>query len=279
MEPPDFYDPPPAAPDIDKAVAAEARKFLTSALAECRRLGIIPKVRRRNRWERFEGPWPPYYAWYDIADRDALAAGFIAALRAAYPARFGEESKFPYKDPEQYVRAFLSAVIAGGTIQEGRVAARSRAATAMLHELHRSVSQEGQTFGCPVADRRRGLQHRRSPEGRRHHAAAAHQPARVAGVAAPAGRPVGSTTTAHPMPGATRRVPLRGSGTGPATTGTSPRRSTTASGRFMQTLRLATAATSVERMVWLGRAVDDPCPIPRGVAAGRGRVMRDVVAP
>jgi len=195
MEPPDFYDPPPAAPDIDKAVAAEARKFLTSALAECRRLGIIPKVRRRNRWQRYEGPWPPYYAWYDIADRDAMGAGLIAALREAYPARFGEESKFPYKDPEQYLRAYLSAVIAAGLIGDGRMAARSRAATAMLHELHRSVTQDGQTFGVlwligdvdfNAVDRQMvgpiSLITLLRPTN----------PARVSGVAAPAGRPVGS---------------------------------------------------------------------------------------
>lgn len=251
MEPPDFYDPPPAAPDIDKAVAAEARKFLTSALAECRRLGIIPKVRRRNRWQRYEGPWPPYYAWYDIADRDAMGAGLIAALREAYPARFGEESKFPYKDPEQYLRAYLSAVIAAGLIGDGRVAARSRAATAMLHELHRSVTRDGQTFGVlwligdvdfNAVDRQMVgpitlLRPTNPPEFL-------------------VSRLLPGALWAHdrgyPMPGAKHTGLLWASGTGPGHHWDVTTPINNGMGRFMQTLRLATAATSVERMVWLG---------------------------
>jgi hypothetical protein len=138
---------PAATESIDKKVAAEARDFLTGALLECRRMRLIPNVRRRKVWEPYEGPWPPRYAWYDIQNRQALSAGFVAALRAAYPARFGTESKFPYRDPEQYVRAFLSAVIAEGVVHYGRVAVRSRATTAMLDELHRSVSRDGQRFG------------------------------------------------------------------------------------------------------------------------------------
>jgi hypothetical protein len=38
-------------------------------------------------------------------------------------------------------------VIADGIVREGRVAARSRSATAMLHDLHRSVTRDGQRFG------------------------------------------------------------------------------------------------------------------------------------
>lgn len=251
VEPPDIFAPPPPAPDIDKAVAAEARKFLSAALAECRRLGIIPRVHRRNRLQRYDGPWPPYYAWYDIADRDAMAAAFVAALRAAYPARFGEVSKFPYKDPEQYVRAFLSAVIAQGTIQERRVAARSPATTAMLHELHRSVTQDGQTFGVlwligdvdfDAVDRQKVgdislLRPSNPPEFL-------------------VSRLLPGALWAHdhgyPMPGAKHTGLLWARGTGSSHHWDVTTPINNGMGRLMQTLRLATAATSVERMVWLG---------------------------
>ena len=52
MEPLDIYAPPTEPPVIDKSVATEARKFLTTALAEYRRLGVIPSVRRLNRLNR-----------------------------------------------------------------------------------------------------------------------------------------------------------------------------------------------------------------------------------
>jgi hypothetical protein len=244
-------DPPPQVPVIDSAVATEARKFLARALAEYRRFGIIPTVRRRNRWDRSEGPWPPYYAWYDIDDRDAMAAGFIAALRAAYPARFGEESKFPYKDPEQYVRAYLSAVIAAGLIEDGRVRARSQAATAMLHELHQSVIQDGQRFGVlwligdvdfAAVDREKvGDITLLRPTF----------PAEML-----VSRLLPGALWAHdhgyPMPGAKHSGLMWaiGAGSGHHWDVTTPINN--GMGRFMQALRLATAATSVERMVWLG---------------------------
>lgn len=238
-------------PVIDKAVTAEARKFLTRALAESRRLGIIPNVRRRNRWQRFDGPWPPHYAWYDIADREAMAVGFIAALREAYPARFGEESKFPYKDPEQYVRAYLSAVIAEGVIRDGRVAARSRAATDMLHELNRSVTQDGQRFGVlwligdvdfnAVDNETVGdislLRPTKPPE---------LQVSRLLPGA------LWAHDHGYPMPGAkhTGLMWASGKGDGHHWDVTTPINN--GMGRFMHGIRLATGATTIERMVWLG---------------------------
>jgi Apea-like HEPN len=236
---------------VDKAVTVEARRFLTRALAESRRLGIIPNVRRPNRWQRFDGPWPPHYAWYDIADREAMAAGFIAALREAYPARFGAESKFPYKDPEQYVRAYLSAVIAEGVIREGRVAVRSRAATTMLHELHRSVTQDGQLFGVlwligdvdfdAVDNMRVGdatlLRPTRPPE-------------------LLVSRLLPGALWAHdhgyPMRGAkhTGLMWASGKGDGHHWDVTTPINN--GMGRLMHAIRLATGATTIERMVWLG---------------------------
>jgi hypothetical protein len=252
MEPPDI-NPPDTRPRpvIDKAVVAEARKFLTIALAEYRRLGVIPNLRRLNRWQRYEGPWPPWGAWFDITDREATMAGFVAALRAAYPVRFGEVTKFPYKDPEEYVRAFVSAVIAEGIIRQGRVAVRSRATTAMLHELHRAATQEGQTFGVlwligevdfrPVDREKVGgitlLRPTNPPEFL-------------------VSRLLPGALWAHdrgyPMPGAKHTGLLWASGAGTGHHWDVSMPLNNGMGRFMQALRLATAATSVERMVWLG---------------------------
>lgn len=252
MEPPDIYAPDAKPrPVIDKAVAAEARKFLATALAEYRRLGVIPNVRRLNRWQRYEGPWPPWGAWFLIADREATMAGFVAALRAAYPARFGEVSKFPYKDPEEYIRAFLSAVIAAGLIGEGRVSVRSRATTAMLHELHRSVTQEGQTFGVlwligdvdfDAVDREKVgditlFRPTNPPESL-------------------VSRLLPGALWAHdhgyPMPGAKHTGLLWASGTGRGHHWDVTNPINNEMGRFLHALRLATAATSLERFVWLG---------------------------
>jgi hypothetical protein len=252
VEPPDIYAPDDAGrPVIDKAVAAEARRFLTAALAECRRLGIIPNVRRRSRWQRYDGPWPPLYSWFDIADREEMAAPLIAALRATYPARFGEVLKFPYKDPEEYVRAYLAAVIADGVVTEGRVAARSRSATAMLHELHRSVTQDGQRFSVlwligdvdfEAVDRERVgdivLWRPTNP------------PEYLVSRLLPGA--LWAHDHGYPMPGAKHTGLLWASGTGPGHHYDVTTPINNGMGRFMHALRLATAATSVERMVWLG---------------------------
>jgi hypothetical protein len=251
MEPPDIYAPDTRTrPVIDKRVAVEARKFLTVALAQYRRLGVIPKVRRQNRWETYEGgPWPPWGAWFDIPDREALMADFVAALRAAYPARFGEVIKFPYKDPEEYVRAFLSAVVAAGIVGEGRVSARSRATTAMLHELHRSVTQEGQTFGVLwlISDVNLSAVDREKVGG-----ITLLRPGSSPEMLVSRLLPGALWAHERHYPGGRRTGLLWASGTGPGHHWDVTTPLNNGMGRFMQALRLATAATSLERMVWLG---------------------------
>jgi hypothetical protein len=76
------------------------------------------------------------------------AAPFVAALEAAYPGRLGDKSLFPFKDPKGYAHAYLRAVIAYGSVYDVPVAFNSRAATAMLRELDRVVSLDGQEFAC-----------------------------------------------------------------------------------------------------------------------------------
>jgi len=252
MEPPDSYAPDTRLrPVIDKAVSTEARKFLTVALAEYRRLGVIPNIRRLNRWQRYEGPWPPWGAWFDIPDREARIVGFVAALRAAYPIRFGEVTKFPYKDPEEYIRAFLSAVVAAGIVSEGRVAVRSRATTAMLNELHRAVSQDGQTFGVlwligdvdfdAVNGEKVGDITLLRPT---------YPPETLVSRLLPGA--LWAYDYGYPSPGAKHSGLLWASGTGTGHHWDVTRPINNGMGRFMQAIRLATAATSLERMVWLG---------------------------
>jgi hypothetical protein len=77
-----------------------------------------------------------------------MAAPFVAALEAAYPARFGDKSLFPFKDPTGYVQAYLRAVIAYSSVNDHPVAFNSWAATAMLRELDRVISLDGQEFAC-----------------------------------------------------------------------------------------------------------------------------------
>jgi Apea-like HEPN len=251
VEPPDPYAPDPRPrPVIDKQVAVEARKFLTAALAEYRRLGVIPKMRRGNRWDAPEnGPWPYWGAWYDIENREAGVADFVAALRTAYPARFGEISKFPFKDPEEYVRAFLNAVVAAGIVAEGRVSARSRATTAMLHELHRAVSQDGQMWGVLwlIDDVKLSAVDR--------------QKVGVVTLLRPGSSPELLVSRLLPgalwssdrhYPGGRRSGLLWASGRGPGHHWDVTTPLNNGIGRFTQALRLATATTSVERMVWLG---------------------------
>ena len=252
MEPPDIYAPDTRPrPVIDKRVAVEARKFLTVALAEYRRLGVIPNVRRLHQWQRYEGPWPPWGAWFEIADREAVIADFVAALRVAYPARFGEVTKFPYRNPEEYARAFLSAVVAEGIIGERRVSARSRATTNMLHELHRAVTQEGQRFGVLwlIGDVSLSAVNRETV-GPITLLRPSNPPEILVSRLLPGA--LWAHDHGYPMPGAKHTGLLWASGTGTGHHWDVSAPLNNSMGRFMQALRLATGATSRERMVWLG---------------------------
>jgi hypothetical protein len=256
---------------IDARVAEEASKFLAKALAEATRQRIIPRVPRESRWERYDGPWPPYYACMEIVQADT-SAPFVAALRDAYPSRFGEVSKFPYKDPEQYVNAYLRAVIADGVVRgtwmwddvirlprgpreldatESIEPGDSPVAVTMLQELHRVVMLDGQRFGClwlvddvdfkAVAQERIGDITLLPPTSPAQSLVSRLLP-----------EALWASDENYPMPGAKHGGLLwshdSGSGhhwevTGPINNGM---------GRFMQSLRLATATTAPERMVWIG---------------------------
>jgi Apea-like HEPN len=237
-------------PVIDKKVSAAASRFLAQAFAEARRQQIIPKIPRHSRWQRYDGPWPPYWACWEIA-RGEIAAPFIAALREAYPARFGEESKFPYKDPETYARAYLSAVIADSVIRADRLSVKSPAAISMLHELQRVVSIEGQRFGVlwlledvdfrAVAKETVGDITLLPPSS---------PPEVLVSNLLPGA--LWASDDYYPMPGAKHAGLLyaSGAGTGHHWDVTTPLNN--AMGRFMQALRLATATTAPETMVWIG---------------------------
>lgn len=126
----------------------EASKFLVGALAEARRQHLVPREGSRNQRGRFDGgPWPSQWPCREIAGSETGVA-FVSALRTAYPSRFPDASKFPYKDPEQYVAAFLRAVIADSIVSHGPLRAKSPSARSMFEELHRVCSIDGQRFTC-----------------------------------------------------------------------------------------------------------------------------------
>lgn len=132
---------------VDARVKAAATEYLVAALAEARRQRIIPS-RRLGRWDRHEGgPWPAYWACWEIAHSE-ISQGFQRALRETYPDRFGEETKFQYKDPEEYARATLRAVIAHNVSRAGTVSSRSQWTREVLEELERVATAEGQRFAC-----------------------------------------------------------------------------------------------------------------------------------
>lgn len=254
------------APATAKLVEVEASRFLARAFADARRQRIVPRQRRAGRWDRLDGPWPPYYACWDIA-RSSIAAPFVEALRMGYPDRFGVPMKFPFKDPEQYVTAVLRAAIAQNVVERDRLAVRSPVTQAVIHELHRVASAQGQRFAClwvvsdvdfePVADSEVGparLLTRRS--GR---------PEEVVSRLIP--EALWSSDQGYPMPGAEHQGLLYASGVG---TGhhwdvTQPLNDGIA--RVLNVLRLATATTGRPYMIWTGEPssvhVEIPTAIPQ----------------
>jgi hypothetical protein len=129
------------------AVKAQTRavEFLVKAIAEARRRGLVPRIPRDGSRQGYDGPWANWYSCVEVAQSD-WAQPFIAALREAYPARFREESKFPFRDPERYAAALLRAVIARSIVEHIPLSAHSLATHALIDELHRVASRDGQVF-------------------------------------------------------------------------------------------------------------------------------------
>jgi hypothetical protein len=121
----------------------------------------------------------------------------------------------------------------------------------MLHDLHRSVTRDGQRFGVlwligdvdfEAVDREK--------VGDITLLRPTHPPELLVSRLLPGA--LWAHDYGYPSPGARHSGLLWASGTGPGHHWDVTTPLNNGMGRFMQTLRLATAATSVERMVWLG---------------------------
>lgn len=239
------------APATAKLVEVEASKFLARAFAEARRQRIVPRQRRAGRWDRFDGPWPPYYACWEIARSD-ISAPLVEALRAGYPDRFGVPVKFPFKDPEQYVTAVLRAAIAKNVVERDRLAVRSPITQAVIHELHRVASAQGQRFAClwvvsdvdlaAVADAEIGPT-RLVDKGR-------GSPELVVSPLMP--EALWSSDHGYPMPGAEHQGLIYGEGVGTGHHWDVTQALNNHIGRTLAALRLGLATTSRPHMVWTG---------------------------
>jgi hypothetical protein len=244
----------------------EASKFLARAFADARRQRIVPRRRRASRWDRFDGPWPPHYACWELA-RSGIAGGLVEALRAGYPDRFAVPTKFPFKDPEQYATALLRAAIAQNVVERDRLAVRSPVTRAVIDELQRVASAEGQRFAClwvvsdvdfeSVADSEVGVA-RLVTRGR-------GLPEEVVSQLMP--EALWSSDHGYPMPGAKYQglIYASGVGTGHHWDVTQPLNDSIA--RVFNVLRLATATTGRPHMIWTGEPssvhVEIPTAIPQ----------------
>ena len=234
---------------MNKDVRAAASKFLVAALAEARRLKIVPTPHRIGRWDRYDGPWPAYWPCREIAT-SAAGAPLVAAMRGAYPDRFGTESKFRYKDPEEYIAALLRAVIAESVVHERSLSSRSHVAKRMMEELEQVVLADGQRFAClwvisdvefQAVDGARIGPVKLMPQH--------SQPEIGVSMHLPEALWVGE---GYPLPGAKHQGLLYGSGIGAGHHWDVTRPLNDAIARFLTLLRLATATTSLERVVWTG---------------------------
>lgn len=135
----------PVTGPLDERLYRTATEFLKLAFKKARADGIIPRRSPRNRWERDDGPWPPYYACWDIARGD-ISEPLTAVLREVYPARFGEPSKRYHLDPEKYITALLRGAIAATVVEGDRLTAKSRPCRSIIRELDKVASADGQRF-------------------------------------------------------------------------------------------------------------------------------------
>jgi hypothetical protein len=174
-------------------------------------------------------------------------------MRAAFPSRFGVETVFPFKNPEEYVRGFMRAVVAASVLRSRRVAAKSPATTAMLDELERVSLRDGQQFGViwllddvnfeAVADARVGDIVLSPPdEG---------APELFVSNLLP-GAQWAHESARYPAPFAKRQGLIYSTGTGPGHHWDVTTPINNAMDRFLRALRLATASTTPVRMVWMG---------------------------
>ena len=249
---------------------AEAKRFLTGAFTEIRSQHAMPRQIVRGRWSRHDGPWPPYYACWEIA-RSELAAPLIQTLRDVYPDRFGEPSKFYYKDPEQYVTALLRAAIAINVVERGRPGVASAATRSVLYELDRVARAPGQTFAAlwvvkdvnfdAVADQMIGPARlmTRGPG----------QPEEVVSQLLPEALWV--TEHGYPMPGEKHQGLIYAQGVGAGFHWEVTQALNDDIGRALSALRIATAATARAEMVWSG----EPSVISHPRAVGESSARRD----
>jgi hypothetical protein len=250
---------------LDEHLKSAATTFVELAFAEAEKQGIVPRHDRDGRRGRFEGPWPSTYPCIDISGSE-LAADFVATLLIAYPDRFGVESKFPYKDPTRFVAALLRATIAEVVIREQEHSALRGAlpevvgafdpATAiervlphLLEELDCVASLDGQRFAClwAVSDIDLTAVH-----GHQVGETRLLRPHHFRDLTVSELIPEALWVSDDGMPGDKYQGVLFAVGDGPGDHWDVTKRLNDSMGRFLTTLRLATATTLRERMVWLG---------------------------
>jgi hypothetical protein len=153
------------APAAAKRVRIEAARFLAVGLTAARKEGLIPSVPRPGSRHPYDGPWPYQWSCQEIAQSEP-AEPLLAALREAYPARFGEASASPYQQPHRYMAALLRSVIAESIVERRRPSGHSPIARSAIDELLRTVSKETDLLQ-PLVDRRSRPRRDQSTIGRR----------------------------------------------------------------------------------------------------------------
>lgn len=243
------------APAVAKRVQAEAAKWLVVGLAEARKQGLVPRVPQEGSRDRYDGPWPYWYACVEVAKSEA-AGPLLSALREAYPARFGEESESPYippyKDPGRYAAALLRAVIAESIVARRRPSAHSRATRPLIDELHRIASQDGQTFASLwlIDDLDLSAVNRQSFDGLTFFAPRQFQSDSIVSALMPEAM---WASEPHRMPYAFRGAFILASTSGAqGDHWETTRLLNERIGRFAAAIRLATGSTGPNRMVWMG---------------------------
>jgi hypothetical protein len=127
-------------------VRKAAVEFLGAALPEARKARLVPRINSHGRVGTNASPWPEMYPTREIANR--TSGPVVDAMRKAYPKRFGEETKFAWRDPQLYAAALLRAVIAYSAVLRVPVTARSKVARDAIEEMDRIILMDGHRFGC-----------------------------------------------------------------------------------------------------------------------------------
>jgi hypothetical protein len=239
------------APVAAKRVRIEAAKFLVAGLAQARKESLIPRVPRPGSRHSYDGPWPYQWSCQEIA-RSEPAEPLLAALREAYPIRFGSASASPYQQPHRYVAALLRSVIAVSIVQRSRPSGHSPIARSVIDELHRTASKGGQTYSSLwlIEDLDLAAVDRQSVDGLTFYATRQFQSDNVVSSLLPeavwASEP---SRTAHAQYGGLIYASADGArGDHWETTRLLNERI----GRYALAIRLATASTGPNRMIWMG---------------------------